>query len=267
MKRQLLFSRRSGQGPVLVLIHGVIGSSAIWDLVVPHLEKDFDVICFDLLGYGRSPKPLGSYTPKRHVTMIHDSLEALGVSEPFYLAGLSMGALLALNYTVSYPKDVRKLICLSLPDYTSRQEAATMTSHNAWVRLMLRHPRTGQIVIASSWALGRRVPALGRKFAPSFYTPRMARESLLAHFRSFRSSLIHCLLRNAAKPLLAQTDKIERLFIHGDLDNWAPLENLQRDLKHRPHAPLHVLPGIGHNIAAIAPDGVSRLMSEFLLSK
>jgi pimeloyl-ACP methyl ester carboxylesterase len=46
--------RTAGSGPVLVLIHGMAGSSATWRSVIPTLADHFTVIAPDLLGHGAS---------------------------------------------------------------------------------------------------------------------------------------------------------------------------------------------------------------------
>jgi pimeloyl-ACP methyl ester carboxylesterase len=87
----VLHAVTSGTGPPLVLIHGVAGSSMVWDRIVPHLEPYFTVIRMDLLGYGHSPKPLETYTPYRHVAAIRRTLDHGGIAGPYSFVGLSMG--------------------------------------------------------------------------------------------------------------------------------------------------------------------------------
>ena len=53
--------RVAGRGPVLLLVHGMAGSSVTWRHVMPALAKRFTVLAPDLLGQGQSDKPLGEY--------------------------------------------------------------------------------------------------------------------------------------------------------------------------------------------------------------
>ena len=50
-----LFHRRSGQGPTIVLLHGLFGSSDNWGTVARALSERFDVVLADLRDHGRSP--------------------------------------------------------------------------------------------------------------------------------------------------------------------------------------------------------------------
>ncbi len=52
--------RMAGEGPVLLLIHGMAGSATTWKQVMPALSERFTVVAPDLLGHGRSDKPAGS---------------------------------------------------------------------------------------------------------------------------------------------------------------------------------------------------------------
>jgi pimeloyl-ACP methyl ester carboxylesterase len=67
----------------LVLIHGVAGSSRIWDPVVPELARHYEIVRIDLLGYGRSPKPHLTHTPTVHVEAIHRTLHHHGIKTPY----------------------------------------------------------------------------------------------------------------------------------------------------------------------------------------
>jgi pimeloyl-ACP methyl ester carboxylesterase len=52
--------RMSGQGPTVVLIHGIAGSSTTWRAVMPALAEHYTVIAPDLLGTGSRPNPVAT---------------------------------------------------------------------------------------------------------------------------------------------------------------------------------------------------------------
>ncbi|WP_083982243.1 alpha/beta fold hydrolase [Actinomadura hibisca] len=69
-------------GPVLVLIHGLAGSTRWWDSLVPLLAKSHRVIRVDLLGHGRSAKPGGGgYTIPEQGRRVGAVLDRLGVKQ------------------------------------------------------------------------------------------------------------------------------------------------------------------------------------------
>ena len=90
------FERR-GEGPPLLLMHGLGSSLRIWDPVRPLLEKRMDVIALDLPGHGGSPAPLPqASSPKALTLTVAAFLDRLGI-QTAHLAGDSLGGWLALE--------------------------------------------------------------------------------------------------------------------------------------------------------------------------
>lgn len=89
---------RAGNGPVLVLLHGLGQSRRAWDPVLDRLTAARDVIAVDLPGHGQSPPlPQGRYPDLAALTdRILDLLGELGVERP-HLAGNSMGGRIGLE--------------------------------------------------------------------------------------------------------------------------------------------------------------------------
>src|ERR671932_806085 len=70
--------RRAGWGPVIVLIHGITGSSATWEDVIEPLAERYTVVAPDLLGHGKSAKPRGDYSLGAYASGLRDLLSSLG---------------------------------------------------------------------------------------------------------------------------------------------------------------------------------------------
>src|SRR6266700_3989286 len=82
--------RDAGQGPVLLLIHGMAGSSATWQALIPLLSKKYRVMAPDLLGHGMSAKPRGDYSLGAFAVFLRDLLDELGVDRATVI-GQSLG--------------------------------------------------------------------------------------------------------------------------------------------------------------------------------
>ena len=93
-----LHHRRLGNGPALVLIHGLGGSLVNWEPVLELVAEERDVIAVDMPGFGGSdPLPDGTrHTPVAMGAAITAHLSSLGVERP-HLAGNSLGAWVALE--------------------------------------------------------------------------------------------------------------------------------------------------------------------------
>jgi len=112
-----------GEGPVVILIHGIASSSVTFDELVPRLEGTHRVISIDLLGFGESPIPAGAtYTIEEHVIAVRRTIASLTLRAPFVLVGHSMGSLIASRYAARYPASVSKLVLVSPPIYVAPAE-------------------------------------------------------------------------------------------------------------------------------------------------
>lgn len=104
--------RMAGQGPALVLIHGIGDSSATWTELIPDLARTHTVIAPDLLGHGASDKPRADYSVAAYANGVRDLLTALGV-ESATLVGHSLGGGVAMQFAYQFPERTERLILVS----------------------------------------------------------------------------------------------------------------------------------------------------------
>jgi len=94
--------RDVGEGPVLLLLHGIAGSSRAWREIMPALAGEYRLIAPDLLGHGESAKPLGDYSLGAYASGLRDFLGVLGV-ERVTLVGQSFGGGVAMQLAYQHP--------------------------------------------------------------------------------------------------------------------------------------------------------------------
>src|ERR687896_281744 len=96
--------RTGGDGPLLVLIHGITSSSASWEPVLPLLAERFTVLAPDLLGHGDSAKPAGDYSLGAYACLVLVSSGGLGREVSLFLRAVALpGAELVLPLIASHP--------------------------------------------------------------------------------------------------------------------------------------------------------------------
>ena len=95
-----LWYDESGDGPAVLLLHGGLGDSGLWEPVVPLLAERFRTIRTDLRFYGRSTGPFVPWSWQDDAIGV---LDALGV-ERAAVVGLSLGGRLALDIALAYPE-------------------------------------------------------------------------------------------------------------------------------------------------------------------
>jgi pimeloyl-ACP methyl ester carboxylesterase len=255
----VLHAVTSGNGPPAVLIHGVAGSNMVWGSMVPLLEPHFSVIRVDLLGYGHSPKPAVAHTCYRHVAAIRRTLAQRGFAPPYVLIGLSMGSNLMLEYALRWPDEVRDMVGIGFPYYPSEAAARVGLRNNPWTNIALRHPVLAGVLVPSLWGMGRLAPGVLSRSA-SIYTGPMAKDALRARYKSFRSSLLNCMVHYRLDEPLKASGQARRLFIHGGADQWAPPEAVREAIGPFPLSALRVIDDAPHNLAVAEPGRTAKLI-------
>jgi pimeloyl-ACP methyl ester carboxylesterase len=100
--------RTAGAGPALVLIHGITGSSATWEPVIPLLARHHSVIAPDLAGHGESAKPRGDYSLGAYASGVRDLLAVLG-HDRATVVGHSLGGGVAMQFAYQFPERIERL--------------------------------------------------------------------------------------------------------------------------------------------------------------
>jgi 3-oxoadipate enol-lactonase len=98
--------------PVLLLVNGVLMSTASWALQVPTLSRHYRLLLHDCRGQGRSEHPQGPYTMRQHADDLVGLMDVLGIARA-HIAGISYGGEISLLMGIHYPERVRSLFVSS----------------------------------------------------------------------------------------------------------------------------------------------------------
>ena len=113
---------RKGSGEVVVLVHGFLGGTAIFDKIIEPLTKCFDVITIDLPGHGKSEAPEGDYTVYQYAEDIIDILTLEKVERSYWI-GHSMGGYITLAAIEKQYTNIEKAVLLYSSDAPDTPEA------------------------------------------------------------------------------------------------------------------------------------------------
>lgn len=102
-----LYYETAGQGIPLVMIHAGVADSRQWNNEFAFFARNYQVVRYDLRGYGKSEPVDGEFN---HLDDLVNVLNALGIHESVVLMGCSMGGGLAMDFALTHPSRVRKLI-------------------------------------------------------------------------------------------------------------------------------------------------------------
>lgn len=100
---------RAGEGPPLLLLHGILADSRVWRRQAADLSDEFTVVAWDAPGAGRSSDPPEPFEMADWADSLAALMDALELGEAHVL-GLSWGGILAQELYRSHPARVRSLI-------------------------------------------------------------------------------------------------------------------------------------------------------------
>ena len=116
-----------GRGRPVVLTHGWLGSWMDWVPVLQQLQAQFRLYAMDFIGYGDSGKYNGSYGIRSQANLVGQFTQKLGLQRTA-LIGYGLGATVALQYAVSSPQSVARLLLVGLPLETPANRPAANES-------------------------------------------------------------------------------------------------------------------------------------------
>ena len=256
-----------GQGEVVLLLHGMAGSSATWRSVIGPLSRKYRVIAPDLIGHGQSDKPRSDYSLGAFAVFLRDLLDELGVTSAT-IVGHSLGGGVAMQFTYQHPDYCQRLILIS---------SGGLGQEVGLTLRLLSAPGAEFIlpIIAPSPVLagGEKVRSWLAKFgiqtprgdeiwsAYSSFADKQTRHSFLRTLRSvvdYRGQSVSALNRLGVK---ADTPTMA---IWGDQDAIIPVEHAFAAHEARPGTRLEVLTGVGHFPQVEKPTEVVDLIDDFI---
>lgn len=139
-----LHYQQVGNGPDLVMIHGLTGNLAVWHLrIIPLLWDRYRITTYDLRGHGYSELTPSGYSADDMATDLRDLLDALEIERPA-LVGHSYGADISLYFAHHYPDRVSKVVAIeaALPAMIYDRERDDWEGWDYWTDVLARSGHT-----------------------------------------------------------------------------------------------------------------------------
>lgn len=258
----------AGEGPPLVLLHGVGDNALDWRWVMPALARAHRVYAPDLPGSGGSARSVDAdYSPAFFERFVAAFLDALGV-ERAAVVGNSLGGLAALRLALAEPERVAALGLLAGAGLGRRVSPALRS---------LALPGYGRLAVA--W--GKRPPgaaqrALGRA-GLLFGSPRgipakwLEEQYRLARLSGFLESQLATVraqvgLRGQREIVLARLPslRVPTLVVWGERDRVLPPAQAREAISRIPDGSLELIPACGHLPQVERPERVAEVLVRFL---
>ncbi|NPV84992.1 MAG: alpha/beta hydrolase [Anaerolineae bacterium] len=103
-----------GRGLPIILLHGWLGSWALWQQTMTHLGQSYRTYALDFWGFGESGKKRSTYAVQDFTSLVDQFMDRLGIAEA-PLVGHSMGGTVSLNVAIHYPNRVQKVVVIGSP--------------------------------------------------------------------------------------------------------------------------------------------------------
>jgi pimeloyl-ACP methyl ester carboxylesterase len=260
--------RYGGDGPLVVLIHGITGRSAQWEPAIENLSGSFTLLAPDLLGHGESAKPRGDYSLGAYASAVRDIMVALG-HERATIVGHSLGGGIAMQFAYQFPELTERLVLVSsggLGREVHPLLRASTLPGSELVLPLITHAR----VLALGEAVGRAIGflrlQLGADIAEvaSGYASLGEPEARAAFIATMRAVLDAGGQRVSALDRLYLAEVMPTLIVWGDRDPIIPADHGRGAHEAMPGSRFEVLDDVGHFPQLERPLEFSRLMKEFV---
>ena len=253
----------SGSGPSTVIaLHGIAGSSRYFHGRLTPLFTQSQVIAFDLLGFGLSPKPRSTYSPAAHLTALRWTTHKITDARSYVLVGHSMGTLLAVDWATLHPEEVASLVLFSLPLFENQQQAREHLQNDS--RMVRDLAQLNWYSEASCYFRALyRLPGMPEWFG----VPKDIYEDGTRHtWNSLSGSMKEIVMADGYKEKLKAL-KIPVTIIQGEADSVAPLDHLQTVVASMQNARVVTVPKGGHHILLNDQEALHNLLCEGDLSR
>jgi pimeloyl-ACP methyl ester carboxylesterase len=262
--------RTAGAGPVVVLVHGIAGSSETWGRVMPRLAERATVVAPDLLGHGGSTRHAGDYSLGALAAGIRDLMIALG-HERATLIGHSLGGGVALQFAYQFPERCERLVLVA---------SGGLGKEVAFHLRALSFPGVEYLVapafIPRFHAVGAAVVGwlrhIGLRPAPTLeeflrgYGSLMDGDSRRAFFHTLHSVVDPGGQRVSALDRLYLAEGRPTAIVWGDRDPIIPVDHGRAAHEAMRGSVLHILEGVGHFPQHDQPDEFVRVVLDFIES-
>jgi pimeloyl-ACP methyl ester carboxylesterase len=260
--------RMAGDGPLVLLLHGITSNSEAWREVMPRLAERYTVVAPDMVGHGRSAKPRGDYSLGAYAAGIRDLLAVLGF-ERGSVVGHSFGGGIAMQFAYLFPEYVERMALISsggLGREVHPLLRAAVLPGSEWVMPLLAREwsvKAGGAVAAVAGRLGLEAGPDLAEFARGYASlaEQGAREAFI---HTMRSCIDPDGQRVSALDRLYLADQMPTLFIWGTDDPVIPVEHGRRAHEVVPSSRYVEIEGSGHWPMLDAPNRIVHELISFL---
>jgi len=262
-----LFFRKYGQGPPLIILHGLYGSSDNWVTIAKRISHKFTVYLPDQRNHGHSPHA----NNHDYNSLGNDLLEFADDQKlaRFFLAGHSMGGKAAVFFTLRYPERISGLIVADIsPFKDAYNDPGEFKFHDNLIRMLL------ELKISDASSRKEIDDRLSRMISSEKIRGLIMKNLERETETGFRWKLnIHALHDNILKimeGLPGPSDDSHEItgfpimFLKGEYSDYLPVDEIPYILKVFPAAEFRTISKAGHWVHSDNPEAVTEALLSLL---
>jgi len=248
----VIFSESVGSGEPLLLLNGIMMTTATWAAQTRALSPHFRCLLHDFRGQLRSEKPPGPYSMSMHVDDLEALLEEQGI-ERAHLVGTSYGGEVGMMFAAAHPERVRSLTVIAC---VSRVNDVLAEGVTRWARTAREAPE-------QLWDVT----------APYNYSPRFldenpvfveaARQRMASQPAEWYRALADLCEAFVTLSVDLSAIRCPTLVLCGQDDSWAPAPRHREMAANIPGSRLVLVPDCGHMCTMERPEAVTRALLEW----
>ena len=257
-----------GQGPALLLLHGLGCTHTTWEPVIHQLARHYTVIAPDLLGHGSSAKPRADYSVGGYANGMRDLLTVLNIDK-VTVVGHSFGGGVAMQFAYQFPERTERMILVAPgglgPEVTPLIRAVTLPGFHQAMGLATL-PGVRQIGKAGLLALSRTRLSAARDLG-----------EVAEIYDSFRDPRARAAIRHVVRAVVDMkgqivtmtdraylTQEMPMLVVWGSGDMVIPAKHAENAARLAPGAVVEILPNAGHFPHKDHPERFVKILNDFV---
>ena len=257
-----------GNGPAVLLLHGLGCDHTTWTPVIDALAKRYTVIAPDLLGHGQSAKPRADYSVGGYANGVRDLLTVLGIDK-VTVVGHSFGGGVAMQFAYQFPERTERMMLVSSgglgAEVTPFIRAITTPGYHQLLGLLtlpgVRHVGVASLRALSStgWKATRDLDEVADIY-DTFKDPhaRAAIRHVVRAVVDWKGQIVTM----ADRAYL--TEAMPMAVVWGRDDQVIPVRHAANAAALAPKARIEVIPDAGHFPHKDHPERFARILDDFV---
>ncbi len=257
-----------GEGPALLLLHGLGCDHTTWHPIIESLARRYTVIAPDLLGHGMSDKPRADYSVGGYANGMRDLLTVLGIDK-VTVVGHSFGGGVAMQFAYQFPERTERMMLVSTgglgPEVSPAIRAITTPGFH-YTMGVLTLPGVRHIGVAGL-----------RAMAATGWKPARDLDEVADIYESFKDPRSRAAIRHVVRAVVDWrgqivtmsdraylTEALPMCVIWGQDDAVIPVRHASNAAVLAPMARVEVIPNAGHFPHKDHPQRFVKILNEFI---